>query len=316
MAQKIIVENQEWKDCRNQFKYAAELEAGNILFFPTTPFPFPKEEIDFLLAQKQGASKSRKNIAYKPQLDKITNHETQDVEAAAKMLEVLRNYSRRVTEFLTEVLSPYASEWKHDYASFRPYQERGRQLRLRARNDLLHVDAFPTRPLHGARILRFFTNINPIESRKWITSKPCGDLMKEFGGNGVPFPNAVGSTLKERIERKMLELVRKAGVKIPIRSPYDSFMLNLHNFLKENSEFQESCPKDAWEFPPNSCWAVYTDLVSHAAMSGQYALEQTFLIPHKALLFPDRAPVSVLERLSKQGMIDPVYSAQMFAGRS
>ncbi len=316
MAQKIVVQDGEWKDDRNRFKYAAELESGNILFFPKTPFAFPQDEIDFLLAQRQGGSSSRKNIAYKPQQDKITNHDTQDPAAAAKMLEVLRNYSSRVTDFLSVVLAPYAKDWKHDYASFRPFQEKGRKLRLRARNDLLHVDAFPTRPLHGARILRFFTNINPVEGRRWITSKPCGDLMQEFGGAGVQYPKSVGYSLKERLERKMLEWIRKAGVKMPLRSPYDVFMLNMHNFLKENEEFQKNCPKDAWEFPPNSCWAVYTDLVSHAALSGQYALEQTFLIPHKALLFPDRSPVSILERLSKRNMVNPVYSAQMFSSRS
>jgi hypothetical protein len=221
-----------------------------------------------------------------------------------------------VTQFLNVLLAPYAKDWKHDYASFRPFQEKGRNLRLRARNDLLHVDSFPTRPLHGARILRFFTNINPVESRRWMTTKPCGELIADFGGRGVEFPKSVGYSLKERLERKMTELVRKAGMKIPLRSPYDTFMLNLHNFLKENEEFQRTCPKDAWEFPPNSCWAVYTDLVSHAAMSGQYALEQTFLIPQKALLYPDWSPASILERLSKRNVINPIYSAQMFAGRS
>src|SRR6185369_2063617 len=151
---------------------------------------------------------------YKPQLDRITNHDAKDPKVAEKLKEILKNYSKRVTEFLAVFLSPYAKEWKHDYASFRPFQELGRNLRLRARNDLLHVDAFPTRPLHDARILRFFTNINPAESRKWITSKPFGDLALDFGGEkGVPFPPSVGHSLKDRLERKMKELLRKAGVK-------------------------------------------------------------------------------------------------------
>ncbi len=316
MAQKIIVQDGEWNEEKNRFHYAKELESGNILFFHAPPFAFPQDEIDFLLAQRQSGSASRKNIAYKPDLDKVTNHVVDDLVSTEKMREVLRNYSNRVTKFLSVLLSPYANTWKRDYASFRPFQEQGRKLRLRARNDLLHVDSFPTRPMHGARILRFFTNINPKEGRKWVTSKPFGDLAAEFGGSEVPFPLSAGFTLKDRLERKMKDLLSKTGIKVPFRSPYDVFMLKLHNFLKENEDFQKNCPKDYWEFPPNSCWAVFTDLVSHAALSGQYALEQTFIIPQRALLLPEKAPVNVLERLSNRNMIDPVYSTQMFADRS
>lgn len=130
-------------------KFCEALEAGNILFFPKTPFPFPKDEIDFLLQQKQSGSASRKNIAYKPQADKITNHESQD---EARLLEIMRGYSQKATAFLGNLLEPYKDLWKLDYASFRPFQEKGRKLRTRARNDLLHVDSFPTRPMHGTRI--------------------------------------------------------------------------------------------------------------------------------------------------------------------
>src|SRR3990167_8217999 len=227
MAKKIVVQSGEWENDVNRFKYAADLEQGNFFFFPEPPFEFPADEIAFLLQQKQGASSGRKNIAYKPGADKITNHDASDAVVAERMLTVLRNYSKRVTEFLSLLLAPYAKEWKHDYASFRPFQEKGRKLRTRARNDLLHVDAFPTRPLHGARILRLFTNINPIEGRRWITSKSAGDLMKEFGGDkGVAFPASMGSSLK----RDFKKWLKRCGVKVALRSPYDQFMLQMHNF--------------------------------------------------------------------------------------
>jgi hypothetical protein len=299
MAKKVVVTDQE-----NRFKYCEALEEGNILFFPKTPFPFPQEEIDFLLKQRQGGSSARKNIAYKPQLDRITNHDTKDPVSAEKLREILRNYSQRVTEFLSVLLAPYAKGWKHDYASFRPFQEKGRKLRLRARNDLLHVDAFPTRPLHGMRILRFFTNINSTESRRWITSQGFADLAKEYAAQ-VSIPPSMSYDLKSRLARKMKQLLCSAGVKVPLRSPYDHFMLKMHNFLKENSEFQTKCPKDHWDFPPGSCWAVFTDQVSHAALSGQYALEQTFLVPQGVLLCPEKSPVSVLERMSGKNLVDP-----------
>jgi hypothetical protein len=309
MAQKIIIENEEWKDSENKYKYCEALENGNILFFPKTPFDFPQESINFLLTQKQGASTSRKNIAYKPQADKITNHDAEDHKSAEKLKEVLKNYSEKVTQFLTILLSPYAKEWKLDYASFRPFQEKGRNLRLRARNDLLHVDAFPTRPLHGARILRFFTNINPSESRRWLTSNGFAELAEKFS-TCIAHPKNVGFDLKSKIERKMKLWLNSMGVKLPLRSPYDHFMLKMHNFLKENSSFQENCQKDEWLFPPGSCWAVFTDQVSHAALAGQYALEQTFLIPKNTLLCPEKAPLAVLERFFEANLTDPYFASE------
>ncbi len=300
MAEKITV-NGKGKD---PFEFCKELENGNILFFPETPFAFPQDEIQFLLEQRQGGSKGRKNVAYKPAIDKVTNHGGATPEEAVQMHSILRNYSNRVTEFLTTLLEPYAAKWRLDYASFRPFQEKGRNLRLRARNDLLHVDSFPTRPMHGGRILRFFTNINPTESRHWITSDSFKELAQKYGGSqGVAFPKGEKHSLKSLLARKMKEGLKKMGFKVTLRSPYDRFMLGMHHHMKENEAFQKDCKKDHWEFPPNSCWMVFTDQVSHAALSGQYALEQTFFIPRNALLRPEEAPVSILERITGESMV-------------
>jgi hypothetical protein len=313
MARLIKIEKEELQDFAHQnlkTKYCKELEDGNILFFPTCPFEFPKNELDFLLAQKQTGAKNRKNIAYKPQADKITNFEKSSVEHEEYFRSIMRNFSNRSVQFLSMLLEPYQNSWHLDYASFRPFQEKGRPLRLRARNDLLHVDSFPTRPMHGNRILRFFININPIESRKWITTSPFEILAKQFGGSDqMPFPKGVDESILGTLLRKTKKWVNQSGIPISLASPYDQFMLGLHNFLKENSDFQQNCPKDFWEFPPLSCWAVYTDLVSHAAISGQYALEQTIIIPKEALVQPEKAPVSILENLTGKKMTDPLFSS-------
>ncbi len=288
-------------------KYSEELEKGNILFFPQIPFDFPQEEIDFLLKSKQSSSSNRKNIAYKPQLDKVTNHDTKNEEDKRKMHAILKHFSERALQFLKNLLPSYAPHWKLDYASFRPFQEKGRKLRTRARNDLLHVDSFPTRPMHGSRILRFFININPKESRNWITSHPFEELVQMYGGSrGVLFPKKVDFSFYERWMLKMRFLLKQIGVVKQIRSPYDHFMMNMHNFLKENEDFQKNGYKQHWEFPSYSCWAVFTDQVSHAALSGQYALEQTIFVPQKALLFPDRSPLRILERSAEGNMVYPL----------
>ena len=91
-------------------------------------------------------------------------------------------------------------------------------------------------------------------------------------------------------------------MKISLRSPYDQFMLNMHHFMKENKDLQQG-EKTQWEFPPGSCWACFTDTVSHAALSGQYALEQTFIVNQKGMIRPEESPARLLELTTKKPMI-------------
>jgi hypothetical protein len=57
------------------------------------------------------------------------------------------------------------------------------------------------------------------------------------------------------------------------------------------------------EFPPFSTWLVFTDGVAHAAMSGQYAIEQTFLISPQALVAPDQSPCRILETIAGRPLV-------------
>src|SRR5690242_5078990 len=100
MADKIVVETPYHKDPN---RYCRELEKGNILFFPKIPFSFPQDEIEFLLKQRQGASKGRKNIAYKPGIDLLSNREG-DSESKLQLKEILRKFSDRSAQFLKELL--------------------------------------------------------------------------------------------------------------------------------------------------------------------------------------------------------------------
>ena len=86
------------------------------------------------------------------------------------------------------------------------------------------------------------------------------------------------------------------------RSAYDEFMLHFHDYLKENTEFQQSRDKERIEFPPLATWLVFTDGVPHAALSGQYAMEQTFIVPAGALVSREDAPIAVLERICGRKM--------------
>ena len=278
-----------------------ELESGNILYFPKTPFAFPEDDLKFLLASKQTGAAYHKNIAYRPAADRITGLDKAAAADIDRLRAIMRGYSQRAERFLASLLPPYADKWKLDFASYRPLEERGRPARLRARNDLPHVDAFPTRPTNGDRILRLFTNINPQQNRVWITTQNFELIGPRFAKK-IGVPRARNANPLASAIRRLAQSLHIPGAN---RSPYDEFMHRCHNAMKEDAEFQEGCPKQRWEFPPHSTWIVFTDCVSHAVLEGQYALEQTFIVSRKAMVQPEKSPLGILERLAGHKLTNP-----------
>jgi hypothetical protein len=282
----------EWPEGR-AVEACRNLEAGNIVYLPSSPIEIPTEDRELLLGRKQSSSAYHKNIAYRPLEDRVTGLDSSEAQEAEQLRRIMHGYSQRAVEFLRTFLAPYAEKWKLEFASFRPIEEKGRPARLHARNDLLHFDSFPTRPTNGARILRFFTNINPAQNRVWLTSQTFeafGPRMVKAGG--------LTASLDNPLLRGVNSLARALHLRKTNSSPYDDLMHRCHNTMKEDANFQETTPKHRWEFPPNSSWMVFTDCVSHAVLSGQYALEQTLLIPQAALVEPQRSPLAVLEAVT------------------
>ena len=52
------------------------------------------------------------------------------------------------------------------------------------------------------------------------------------------------------LSRTVQDWGEKLGFRGMGRTPYDMFMLGFHDYLKENSAFQQDCPKMRLEFPP------------------------------------------------------------------
>jgi hypothetical protein len=277
--------------------YRSDLENGNVLYFPTTPFVLSEEDQQFLRTLDFAGSAVHKNIAYRPISDLVTGIEAQSTEGE-RLLQIMRSYSRTVVKFTSELLPEYAAAWKLDYASFRPLEEEGRDLPLNKRNDLLHTDAFPSRPTNGDLILRIFTNIHPSKTRNWVTTDPFPILAEKYArAAGLDAIAASTQSVSGRIRSGSVRLLHGIGAPIVPRSGYDRFMLHFHEFLKRNDEFQETCPKYRFNFPPGSTWLTFTDVLPHSVHSGQHALEQTFIVAQGSLLHPENSPVSVLERL-------------------
>lgn len=280
-------------------EYCRTLEEGGILYFSSVPFALPEDDVAFLLGQKQSGLRVHKNISYRPRSDVLRGGAADDPAETQRLQQIMRDYSRQVTNVVDSFLLPYAPLRQLDFASYRSIEEKGRDLSFHKRNDLLHVDAFPTRPTNGGRILRVFTNINPSVSRVWEVGEPFEPLaQKRARDAGLDRFVKYSRSGARKMRRAIAPLLRPLGARTIDRSPFDHFMLHFHDWLKENQDFQQNSPKSRIEFPPMSTWLVYTDTVPHAVLSGQFALEQTFIIPVNAMVSPRHAPLRILETMS------------------
>jgi hypothetical protein len=286
----------------NPGKRYSTLESGGVLLFPDTPI-LPAEDREFLLSVRQTGGGFHKNISYKPAQDKVAGFDKDRPETGARLKAILKSYSASITEFLDEMMPRYKVGRRMDYASFRPQEERGRDLPVKKRNDLLHVDAFPTRPTNGDLILRVFTNINPSQPRVWNISDPFEAIADRYAAD-AGLGRIVARSRSPFARFGYVAAATLHNLKLPVvpRTPYDRFMLGFHDYLKFSRAYQDGCTKYRFEFPPQATWMVFTDVVPHSVLSGQFALEQTYLIARGSLETPARAPSSILERMAQTSL--------------
>jgi hypothetical protein len=262
------------------------LERGEVVCLPICPFALPVgDDLHFLFAQTLGGRR-HKNISYDPHTGTASGFRWHGDEQATRLTSLLANFADTAAGWLAKALPRYAAGWRRDRASFRPEEEATRHLRLHARNDLLHIDAFPSRPTGGARILRLFVNINLSEPRVWATSETFPRLLERFG-HAVGLPSGRAS-----LARRLVGMFDPR----PPRSLYDDFMLRLHHHLMSDEHFQEKGPRRFWSFAAGSAWLAFTDSVSHAELRGRFALEHTFFVPVDCLLDSSLAPPVLFER--------------------
>lgn len=224
------------------------MEAGNVLFIDRLPINFPEEDYNFLINQRQTEAIYRKNIAYRPRQDILTG--AASGSDSKRLRRLMGEFSRQAVRGLSRLLPHYATGWRTDDASLRPFEEEGRDLSQHSHNDLLHFDAFPTRQTHGDRIMRFFINFNRTRPRVWITTEGFEALAERFAEKAGLLK--MGRRAASPLGRQLARLGRLVRLPQARRSPYDVIMHRFHNYLKDNEGFQKNCVKQRWEFPPQS----------------------------------------------------------------
>jgi hypothetical protein len=260
------------------------LEDGKVLVLPDLPFVIEPGETRLLDPATLG--EHGKNISLDPQTHRLSNTAVPAADAAL-LAGMMQRFADAALALLTNLLPAYIAQLERARTSFRPAEIEGRAYSPRRDDRRLHVDAFPTRPLAGRRILRLFCNVAPDgAAREWLVGEPFVDYAR---------------TLLPRVKAPVpgsAWLLQQLGLTKGRRGRYDHIMLGIHDAGKLDAGYQARAPRAAASFPPGATWICFTDQVVHAALAGHCALEQTFHLPIAAMLHPERSPLRVLEDMA------------------
>ncbi len=276
------IESNNLKTLQDNTKKEAllSLESGKIIYFPDYSFTLNADEQSLL--SESILNPKHKNISYDYSRNRLAGLATKNAPSALPALTqtFMHRFALYAKALMDTLLPQYTDDARWGRTSYRPAEIKGRAISKRKDDTRVHVDSFAATPVNGLRILRIFCNINPYgEPRVWHVGEPFSQVLSRFSKN-IPAYNAAHA--------KLLKLVKATKT---LRSPYDHYMLNLHDKMKLDDDYQQTLAKQRIEFPANSTWVVFTDHVSHAALSGQFLLEQTFYLPVEAMKDPGFSPL-------------------------
>lgn len=258
------------------------LENGQVVYCPNLSFNLDETEQRFL--SPNVADPKSKNVRYNIHSDELGGTNLPPLERAG-LLQLLRRFANKSRDLAEHLFPHYQGKLSQARTSFRPIEAQGRSASYRKDDTRLHVDAFPSSPTAGKRILRVFTNVNPNGMpRHWRVGESFSEVAEKFVPK-LPKPN--------KLAAKLMQITRITRGK---RTPYDHYMHKLHNAMKADVEYQKFASQEDVYFPPGSTWLVFSDQVSHAAMSGQFMFEQTFYLPVKDMVDEKKSPLRILER--------------------
>jgi hypothetical protein len=272
-----------WADDGPTRSVEAIVEDGMVLSFPQLPFVLADDERRFL--DERWADGRAKNISLRWPSGELRGADGSAADLQALHAMVLR-YTEQSEALALRLFPHYRGALRRGNTSFRPAQVAGRATSWRKDDTRLHIDAFPSNPMQGTRLLRVFCNVNPNgEPRRWRVGEPFAAHARRYLPSITrPLPGSAW-------------LMHRAGITKRRRTEYDHVMLQLHDHAKADLGFQRDGPQVRVDFAPGTTWVVYSDQVLHAAMGGQHMMEQTFYLDVDQLQRPETSPLRTLERL-------------------
>jgi hypothetical protein len=267
----------------------AGVERGKVLYFPNLRFTIAGGEQALL--DPAIADPKRKNISLAPNGGALAGV-LGDAVTQSAVRALIGRYQTNARSLIDGLFPEYRGRLRVAPTSLRLHRVETRDTSWRKDDSRLHVDAFPSRPNYGERILRVFTNVNPQGApRVWRVGEPFEDMAQRF----LP-------AIKPQLPGAPWLMNLLHITKTP-RSDYDHLMLHLHDAMKADMDYQKASPQEEMPFPPGSVWVCFSDQTSHAVMSGQFMLEQTFFLPVDAMAQPECAPLGILQRLKGRALV-------------
>ena len=284
MSHQILeVSGRHWDGRHSDETLTQTLESGGVLYFPELAFALLHDELP-LLRPDLRAPKSR-NIS-QPAHGGVKGAVGAPQEMAA-LDGMMQRFRQQAVQLVHGLLPRYSAHLRLEPTSYRPTEVATRTQSWRADDKRLHMDAFPSRPNWGERILRVFSNINPVQQpRVWRVGEPFEAMAQQY----LP--------LIPKYQSWKAHLLHGLGINKSLRSEYDHMMLQLHDHLKRDPVYQKKAPQTVVEFVAGSTWVCFSDQTLHAVHSGQYMMEQTFLMPPQHQYRPDQSPLGILTRLA------------------
>ena len=278
----------EWKTNSTQDKWVTDLEAGKVLHFTKLEFPISALELSFFSPEIRNPKSRNISLDVSGNLKGALGGE----EVQSGLGAMMGRFRAQSQSLVNSYFPCYKEHLRLAQTSFRPNQVEVRNQSWRADDKRLHIDAFPSRPNYGERILRVFINVNPNNvARVWRVGEPFEAVVERFLANTAPY---------SAWRAKALNIF---GVTKSLRSEYDHLMLQLHDAMKRDLDYQRNSPQSTVPFPAGSVWACFSDQTSHAAMSGQYMMEQTFHLPVSNQYDTNASPLAILRRYTGRELI-------------
>jgi hypothetical protein len=285
----VRVDLADWSGASADPRWIRAVEAGQVLHFPRLAFALDAAELGLLSPSLLAEGVRNISLDTAGHLKGAAGGEAVQHTVAALM----GRFAAQARALVKGLFPDYDAHLRPAPTSLRPTQVSTRKQSVRADDRRLHVDAFPTRPNRGERILRVFTNVNPAgEPRVWRVGEPFEDLARRY------LPRLPSYSPWQA------RLLHGVGLTKSLRSEYDHLMLQLHDRMKADEAYQRDAPQHHVEFAAGTTWVCFSDHTLHAAMSGQYMLEQTFHLPVSAQYDPSASPLGILTRLAGRPLRD------------
>ena len=146
----VEIDFTDWQQAHPRPEWTAAVEAGQVLFFPKLGFELQPDEKALLREDMLAAGKRNVSLG----ADGVLKGAAGSADEQQALAAMIGRFRAQAQGLIDRLLPAYKGQLRMAPTSFRPKQVETRAQSVRADDQRMHVDAFPSRPNYGERILR------------------------------------------------------------------------------------------------------------------------------------------------------------------